>query len=88
VYKRQTILEERQNEITAAKLDRWIGRHVEVLIEEPIQGSAMALGRSFMQAQEVDGLIVVHGENLTSGQVVKTQIVKRNGVDLEARIQK
>lgn len=84
--KRKRALEDAQNEITAASLDRWVGRDLEVLIEEPIQGSAMGLGRSFLQAQEVDGLVVVHGENLTPGQVVKTRVTKRNGVDLEASV--
>ena len=84
--KRKQALEEAQNELTAASLDRWVGRNLEVLIEEPIQGSAMALGRSFLQAQEVDGLVVVHGEGLTPGQVVQTQVTKRNGVDLEASV--
>lgn len=83
---RKQLLEDAQNEITAASLDRWVGRDLEVLIEEPIQGSAMGLGRSFLQAQEVDGLVVVHGEGLQSGQVVKTRVTKRNGVDLEARV--
>ena len=83
---RKMLLEDAQNEITAASLDRWVGRELEVLIEEPIKGSAMGLGRSFLQAQEVDGLVVVHGENLTPGQVVKTRITKRNGVDLEATV--
>jgi ribosomal protein S12 methylthiotransferase len=84
--KRKMALEDAQNEITAASLDRWVGRDLEVLIEEPIKGSAMGLGRSFLQAQEVDGLVVVHGENLTPGQIVRTRVTKRNGVDLEARI--
>ena len=83
---RKMLLEEAQNEITAASLDRWVGRNLEVLIEEPIQGSAMGLGRSFLQAQEVDGLVVVHGEGLVPGQVVQTKVTKRNGVDLEALV--
>ena len=83
---RKALLENAQNEITAASLDRWVGRDLEVLIEEPIQGSDMALGRSFLQAQEVDGLVVVHGEKLAPGQVVQTRVTKRNGVDLEARV--
>jgi len=83
---RKQRLEDAQNEITARSLDRWVGRELEVLIEEPIQGSAMGLGRSFLQAQEVDGLVIVHGENLVPGQVVRTRVTKRNGVDLEAKV--
>jgi ribosomal protein S12 methylthiotransferase len=84
--KRKQALEDAQAEITAVSLDRWVGRDLDVLIEEPIQGSDMALGRSFLQAQEVDGLVVVHGAGLQSGQVVPTRVTKRNGVDLEARV--
>lgn len=84
--KRKQLLEDAQNEITAQSLDRWVGRDLEVLIEEPIQGSDMALGRSFLQAQEVDGLVVVHGAGLTPGQVVPVTVTKRNGVDLDARV--
>jgi ribosomal protein S12 methylthiotransferase len=83
---RKIVLEDAQNEITAANLEQWVGRELDVLIEEPIQKTEMALGRSFLQAQEVDGLIVVHGEGLQPGQVVRTRILKRNGVDLEAQV--
>ncbi|MEI8092675.1 MAG: 30S ribosomal protein S12 methylthiotransferase RimO [Spirochaetales bacterium] len=83
---RKMQLEDAQNEITAANLDQWVGRELDVLIEEPIQKTEMALGRSFLQAQEVDGLIVVNGEGLEPGQVVRARIVKRNGVDLEAQV--
>jgi ribosomal protein S12 methylthiotransferase len=83
---RKQTLEDRQNEITAKNLERWVGRELEVLIEEPIKGSAMALGRSFMQAQEVDGLVIVQGEGLASGDVVRVQVTRRNGVDLEGRV--
>jgi len=84
--KRKQLLEDAQAEITAVSLDRWVGKDLEVLIEEPIKGSAMGLGRSFLQAQEVDGLVVVHGEGLIPGQVVQTRVTKRNGVDLEAKV--
>jgi len=84
--KRKQALEDAQAEITAVSLDRWVGRDLDVLIEEPIQGSDMALGRSFLQAQEVDGLVVVHGAGLVPGQVVQTKVTKRNGVDLEAKV--
>ena len=46
----------------------------------------MGLGRSFLQAQEVDGLVVVHGEGLAPGQVVRAKVTKCNGVDLEAKV--
>lgn len=84
-HKRRVVLERRQNEITAQALDRSIGRVVEVLVEEKVADSELYLGRSYMQASEVDGLIVLHGRNLQAGDVVMAEIFKRNGVDLEAR---
>jgi len=83
---RKIQLEDAQNEITAARLDSWVGRELDVLIEEPIQKTEMGLGRSFLQAQEVDGLIVVRGADLQPGQVVRVKVLKRNGVDLEAQV--
>ncbi len=83
--KRKVILEHRQNEITAKALDRQVGTIVEVLVEEKVADSDLYLGRSYLQASEVDGLIVLHGRNLGPGDVVKAEIFKRNGVDLEAR---
>lgn len=85
-HKRKVVLERRQNEITAKRLDLWLGRTVQILIEEPIEGSDMYLGRAFFQAPEVDGLTVVHARaGLVAGELVTGEIFKRNGVDLEAR---
>lgn len=82
--KRKVVLERRQSEITAKRLDRWVGQKVEVLVEEAVKETGLYLGRSYIQASEVDGLIVLHGENLKPGDVVLAEIRKRNGVDLEA----
>jgi len=81
--RRREILEARQQSITGERLDRWIGRELRVLIEEPVAGEDLALGRSWFQAPEVDGSIVVHGEDLTEGDVVDVRIARRTGVDLQ-----
>jgi len=86
-HKRKTILEHRQQKITEAQLERWVKKDLEVFIEEPMEGTNLYLGRAWMQAPEVDGLIVLHGKNeqaLVPGQVVKARIVGVRGVDLEA----
>lgn len=83
--KRKVVLEHRQNEITARRLDRWIGRELDILVEEQVEGSGLYLGRTWFQAPEVDGLTVLHGEQLKAGDVVRARITKRNGVDLEAQ---
>lgn len=66
--KRAQALEEIQGEITNQRLNRWIGKEVDVLIEEIIQNDAaysedtsegLAIGRAWFQAPEVDGCVVI-----------------------------
>jgi ribosomal protein S12 methylthiotransferase len=85
IKKRKKIIEKIQMEITGKRLSRFIGKEVEVLIEEEVKGKDIFLGRSYMQAPEVDGLMVVHGHNLKPGQLVLARVVKQNGFDLEAK---
>ena len=54
-------------------------------MEEPVQEEDLAIARSYMQAPEVDGSVVLHGENLKAGQRVDARIVAVNGIDLEAK---
>ena len=49
-----------------------------------LQERAMAIGRMYAQAPEVDGLTVVLGHDLEAGKVVLAGIRKVNGLDLEA----
>ena len=71
--------------ITEMALDRHIGRTLETLIEEPFPGEELSLGRAYLQAPDVDGLLVVHGSH-APGSVVPVRITRRNGVDLEGEV--
>ncbi len=83
--KRKKELEERQIAITEERLDRFVGKTLDVLIEEAVQGEEIYLGRGYMQAPEVDGLTVVHTDAvLEPGARVPVRITGRRGVDLEA----
>ncbi len=82
--RRQKALERVQRPITEARLSRFVGTEMDVLIEEPIEGEELAIARSWAQAPEVDGLIVVMGRGLTAGRVVRCGIRRVNGLDLEA----
>jgi len=82
--RRQKALEKVQRPITEARLARFIAAEMDVLIEEPIEGEELAIGRSWAQAPEVDGLIVVMGRGLKAGSVVRCGIRRVNGLDLEA----
>ena len=81
--KRLHQIESRQRTITEAALDSQVGRTLDVLVEEEVQGEDMSIGRAYLHAPEVDGLVVVR-KSLSPGQWVRAKIVRRNGVDLEA----
>jgi len=87
--RRKQHLEHKQIEITAERLDRFLGKKLEILIEEAVEGETLYIGRGYLQAPDVDGLIVVRGKDpeqpLETGKRITGKIVKRNGVDLEAR---
>ena len=76
-------LERRQVPLTAAALDAWVGRSTDVLVEEQVKGEGLSLGRTYFQAPDVDGLVVLHGTH-APGARLRARILKRNGVDLEA----
>ncbi|HRZ91258.1 MAG TPA: 30S ribosomal protein S12 methylthiotransferase RimO, partial [Spirochaetia bacterium] len=82
---RRRLVEEAQRPITEADLRRFLGRDLEVLVEEPVEGEELSLGRSYAQAPEVDGLVVLNAR-LDPGRVVRARVVAVNGVDLEAAL--
>jgi ribosomal protein S12 methylthiotransferase len=79
---RKAEVESRQVPITSRALDACVGKTMDVLIEEPVQGEQMSLGRAYLQAPDVDGLVVVRRQ-LPAGAVARVRITRRNGVDLE-----
>jgi ribosomal protein S12 methylthiotransferase len=82
--RRREAVEGRQRAITEARLDRWIGREMDVLVEERVEGEALALGRAFPQAPEVDGSVVIHSPSAAPGDVVRCRMAGRAGLDLQA----
>ncbi|MBL8968771.1 MAG: MiaB/RimO family radical SAM methylthiotransferase, partial [Spirochaetaceae bacterium] len=88
VEERKRQVEEAQVRITAERLARFVGRELEVLVEEPVLGAEdgaeeLSLGRAWLQAPEVDGLTVLRGA-YAAGQVVRARVLSVNGVDLDA----
>ena len=79
---RRAALEERQVPITWRRLDRHLGVALDVLVEEPVAGEELSLGRAYLQAPDVDGLTVVRAA-CTPGTLVRVSIDRRNGFDLE-----
>lgn len=58
--RRARTVEERQREITERRMDRFVGRDLDVLVEELVPEEPLAIGRCYAQAPEVDGAVVVH----------------------------
>jgi ribosomal protein S12 methylthiotransferase len=96
VAARRKAIEEAQERITRERLGRFVGRELEVLVEERIEpssdgsgGSAaegqeeLSLGRTWNQAPEVDGLTVLRG-SAEPGTVVRARVLSVAGVDFDA----
>jgi ribosomal protein S12 methylthiotransferase len=95
---RKGILEEAQIPISEKRLDRQLGKTLDVLVEEEVQGEDLYLSRGYLQAPEVDGLVVLNsgkgairdGPNhddtnrIEIGRLYPARIIRRNGIDLEA----
>ena len=81
--------QELQNRITEKRLESYVGKEIDVLVEELIAEEEIALGRGYMNAPEVDGAVILHSERVAEGSikpgdVVRAKVVKRNNIDLEA----
>ena len=99
---RANALEEIQSGITEERLQQWVGQEVPVLIEEIVelsreaedQGEGLAIGRSWFQAPDVDGCIVIRYDRddkkqadiMKAGNVVNAKILAVTGVDLDSRL--
>lgn len=62
-----------QQTITKALNERWVGREIPILVEEP------GIGRSFRQAPEIDGLIYLEGSHVPPGTFITARITKIRG---------
>ena len=75
-----------QTEITGEVFGRFTGKKLRLLVEEAVEQEDLYLCRAWMQAPEVDGLVVLHAEeaSLQPGDFVEAEIRAVNGIDLEA----
>ncbi|MDR0402401.1 MAG: 30S ribosomal protein S12 methylthiotransferase RimO [Treponema sp.] len=97
--RRKAFVEETQIPITEKRMERFVGRRMEVLVEECLDPpakdpsdpsgassvSGLYLGRLFCQAPEVDGAAVIHSGAavLEAGDLVPCRTLRRAGFDLE-----
>lgn len=77
VAERLRELGERQDRITAVRRAALVGRQVEVLVDEP------GVGRTFREAPEIDGVVLVPDE-LAVGELVTVEVSASLGPDLVA----
>ena len=84
--KKKKKLEMLQQSISEKQLGRFTGKTLEVLIEEEVEGEDIYLCRGYMNAPDIDGLVVLHSSSfsLKPGQTAECRIIKVNNVDLEA----
>ncbi|MDR1248619.1 MAG: 30S ribosomal protein S12 methylthiotransferase RimO [Treponema sp.] len=86
---RKTTLEARQTGISEKRMDRFVGRSMEALVEEAVDTQSadqehLYLGRLYCQAPEVDGLVTLRSARpLVPGTFVRGRISARTGFDLE-----
>lgn len=81
-------LMEIQREVSRSCLRSWIGREVDVLVEEPAPApAASAGGRHRGQAPDVDGVVRLQGtitRHLQAGDVVRSRVIDSLDYDLVA----
>jgi len=73
-----------QAKISAKRLQRKIGRTIQVLIDEV--NDKEAIGRSSADAPEIDGKVIIkNGKNLQAGMLVNVKVTKADDYDLYAQ---
>jgi ribosomal protein S12 methylthiotransferase len=84
---RKHLVESAQEDVVHERLSRFVGKSMPVLAEERIDGVSVMLGRSPLQAPDVDGLVVVHEapDQVVPGNVMTVTITGVTGVDLQGR---
>jgi ribosomal protein S12 methylthiotransferase len=76
-----------QQKLSKERLARRIGERVEVMIDGPA-GRGQWAARTAGQAWEVDGGVVVEGEDLTPGDRIPVRITGASAYDLFARVER
>ena len=73
-----------QAEISANKLSRMVGKTMTVLVDEAADGVTIA--RSYRDAPEIDGQVIIEGKELPVGEFVQVHITHADEHDLWAQI--
>ena len=74
-----------QQPISLARNEAWIGRELDVLVESR-QGVG-AVGRSFRDAPEIDGQVLIRDCDAHPGTLVRARVIEAQPYDLTAATQ-
>jgi ribosomal protein S12 methylthiotransferase len=80
---RRALLMELQQPISLAKNRALVGRALDVLVEG--QGDGLSVGRSYRDAPEIDGLVLIE-EDAPEGEMVRVRVTGALEYDLVARL--
>jgi len=84
-HQRRDVLMAVQQQIAFERNEQQIGRHCEVLIDQPVpEAENVWIGRTADDAPDVDQVVYVTGEGLAAGQFVPCEIVAAEQYDLIA----
>lgn len=80
---RQKELMEIQRSIAFSNAESMVGKELKVMIEGKLPDEGVYIGRTYMDAPNVDGYIFVHTpDELMSGEFVDVQVMEAKGYDL------
>ena len=83
-WRREKLLA-RQQAISLACNEKWVGREMDVLVESRSPSdSTAAMGRSFRDAPEVDGQVIIKRSAAKPGTFVRVRITEARPYDLIA----
>lgn len=81
--KRLRTLMSLQKSISEEKNKKMIGKIIEVLIDKITPNGC--LGRSYMDAPEIDGSVIIAGKKINPGEIIKAKVLEALPYDLLAR---
>jgi len=76
-----------QQDISAKKLESYIDKELDVIIDGYLPDDDVYVGRSYMDAPDIDGMVFIDSpRELISGEIVRVKITDSDVYDLEARL--
>ncbi len=85
--RRQALLYDIQNTVVREKMESWIGKTLDVLVEGPHPETELLLkGRHYGQAPEIDNATFINKGQAKVGQIVKVRVTELAGMDLVGEV--